>query len=478
MKIYQIYMPDLSVYVKYKLLDPDEVKEFLESIETSNLPNVKKLILENTVYNMKTEVTEALRLMPRDSAEKCIASLYNGCIMLNPGLDIDSWVSLANPDWMNPFADNKLDLDEENFDFDKVKDMLRGSTKPKPAPQKGKPKKISKQKFLDLKDHLESNIIGQNEAVLEVFNALKRSQAGLSDNNRPLGIFLFAGASGVGKTHLASSLNKYLFGEDAQMVRIDCGEYQQKHENQKLIGSPPGYIGHDEGGQLVNLVKKNPNTVVLLDEVEKAHSDMWNTFLRVFEDGVLTDGKGEQVSFRNTIIILTTNLGNEKIVDHLTMGGTGFTKDTRAKLFTREMPPREMVERITAESVKKHFRPEFINRLDKIIVFNHLNKSNYEKIAELEMFAVAEKLTKKGFTVSYTDEAIEALVESGIDSVQGARGLSKARRDLIETPLADILIGSNIPRGSLFEIGFSNDKFTLKTTKPQKKHLNNKIVEQ
>ena len=205
---------------------------------------------------------------------------------------------------------------------------------------------------------------------------------------------------------------------------------------------------------------------------------MWNTFLRVFEDGVLTDGKGEQVSFRNTIIILTTNLGNEKIVDHLTMGGTGFTKDTRAKLFTREMPPREMVERITAESVKKHFRPEFINRLDKIIVFNHLNKSNYEKIAELEMFAVAEKLTKKGFTVSYTDEAIEALVESGIDSVQGARGLSKARRDLIETPLADILIGSNIPRGSLFEIGFSNDKFTLKTTKPQKKHLNNKIVEQ
>ena len=478
MKIYQIYMPDLSVYVKYKLLDPDEVKEFLESIDVANLANVKKLILENTVYNMKTEVTEALRLMPRDSAEKCIASLYNGCIMLNPGLDIDSWVSLANPDWMNPFADNKLDMDEENFDFDKVKDMLRGSNKPKALPQKSKPKKITKQKFLDLKNHLESNIIGQSEAILEVFNALKRSQAGLSDDNRPLGIFLFAGASGVGKTHLASSLNKYLFGEDAQMVRIDCGEYQQKHENQKLIGSPPGYVGHDEGGQLVNLVKKNPNTVVLLDEVEKAHPDMWNTFLRVFEDGMLTDGKGEQVSFRNTVIILTTNLGNEKIVDHLTLGGTGFTRDTSTKLATKEMPPREMVERITSEAVKKHFRPEFINRLDKIIVFNHLNKSNYEKIAELEMFLVSEKLTKKGFTVNYTDEVIEALMENGIDSVRGARGLSKARRDLIETPLADILIDSNVPRGSLFEIGFSNNKFTLKTTKPQKNNLNNKIVEQ
>ena len=205
---------------------------------------------------------------------------------------------------------------------------------------------------------------------------------------------------------------------------------------------------------------------------------MWNTFLRVFEDGMLTDGKGEQVSFRNTVIILTTNLGNEKIVDHLTLGGTGFTRDTSAKLATKEMPPREMVERITAEAVKKHFRPEFINRLDKIIVFNHLNKSNYEKIAELEMFLVAEKLTKKGFTVNYTDEVIEALMENGIDSVRGARGLSKARRDLIETPLADILIDSNIPRGSLFEIGFSNNKFTLKTTKPQKKNLNNKIVEQ
>jgi len=331
-------------------------------------------------------------------------------------------------------------------------------------------KKMSRQKFLGLENHLLGNVIGQEEAVDSVVSALKRSQVGLNDKNRPLGIFLFAGSSGVGKTHLASTLHKYLFGEEYPMVRIDCGEFQHKHENQKLIGSPPGYVGHDEGGQLVNLVKRNPYTVVLLDEVEKAHVDMWNTFLRVFEDGVLTDGKGEEVSFLNTVIIMTTNLGNEKTVDYLLSGGTGFAKNINHKTSTTQMPAKEMVEKNTLDAVRKHFRPEFINRLDKIIVFNHLDRSNLEKIAELEMSIIMDKLSKKGYSVNYTDEVISALLDKGVDSVKGARGLAQVRREKMEDQLADILIKSAPPRGTIFEISYKDegDNFIFTLKKPSK----------
>lgn len=408
--------------------------------------------------------------MSRNDAERCLTSIYNGCVMLNPGLDIDSWVSLANPDFYDPtFFDNNVDLDNLPIDFDKVKKFISDKRNSKQQETKIKHKKITKQKFLGLEDYLKSQVIGQDEAIKEVVNALKRSQVGLSDENRPLGIFLFAGASGVGKTHLAASISKYLFGENSQLVRIDCGEYQHKHENQKLIGSPPGYVGHDEGGHLVNMMKKNPNTVVLLDEVEKAHSDLWNTFLRVFEDGVLTDAKGEQISFKNSIIILTTNLGNEKTVNHLTSGGAGFTRNLDAKLTTSEMPQRSMVEKNSIEAIKKHFRPEFLNRLDKMIIFNYLSYEDLSNIGKLEMYKVVDKLSKKGFIASYTDDVIDALIKKGVDSVQGARGISKVRRDLIETPLADILIEAPIPRGSKFEIAFSENEFVFKTIKPKRK---------
>ena len=467
MKIYQIYIPDLGLYVKYKLMEPEEIKDLTDKFSDLDEKTAKRLVLEHAIFNMKTDVKDALRSLDRITAEKLVKALYNGCVMLNPGIDIDAWVMLSNPDW-NSLSDKRLkDMEDSLLDEESLKDLFDKAKKRKQ--QKVKPKKITKQKFLDLENYLKSNIIGQDEAVTEVVNALKRSQVGLNDINRPLGIFLFAGSSGVGKTHLAATLNKYLYGDDAQLVRIDCGEYQQKHENQKLIGSPPGYVGHDEGGQLVNAVKRNPNTIVLLDEVEKAHQDLWNTFLRVFEDGTLTDGKGEQVNFCNTIIIMTTNLGNEKVVDHLTSASAGFMRSVEVKATTKETPVRSMVERVTLEAIKKHFRPEFLNRIDKTVIFNHLEKSHYEKIAELEMYVVLDKLSKKGFMTSYTDEVIDGLIEKGVDTVKGARGISKVRRDLIENKLADVLLTSILPKGSLFEIDYKNEDFILKVIKPRKK---------
>lgn len=337
---------------------------------------------------------------------------------------------------------------------------------------KPKAKKISKEKFLGLEGNLKKKIIGQDESIESVVSALKRSQAGMNDENRPLGVFLFAGASGVGKTHLANSLHKYLYGAEGSMVRIDCGEFQHKHENQKLLGSPPGYIGHEDGGQLINLVRKFPNTVVLLDEVEKAHPDLWNTFLRIFDDGIVTDNKGKQVSFRNAIIIMTTNLGNDKISENLLRPSAGFNAIVDYRTKTKELPSRDIVEKNTLEAIRKHFKPEFLNRLDKVVVFNHLSSQDYQQIAELEMNVVKTKLFNKGYSLIYTDSVIDAFLEKGVDSVKGARGLSQIRRESIEDKIADIIIKQPVPRGTIFHIDHLED-FIINLNKPKKEKSSN-----
>jgi len=471
MNIYQIYVPELATYVKYKVLEPEEAKALLAEIEDKPTKEYRKAILESVIYNIKTDVAESLRAMSRAAAEKCLDALYAGCIMLNPGLDIDQWIDLAytkNQTNNRPQPKTKDDLsDLPDLPPELEEFFNKGFKKATDTKQKPKPKKITKEKFLGLESHLKKNIIGQDEAIETICSALKRSYAGMNDESRPVGVFLFAGASGVGKTHLANSLHKYLYGNDSSMVRIDCGEFQHKHENQKLIGSPPGYIGHEDGGQLINLIKKHPNTVVLLDEVEKAHQDIWNTFLRVFEDGTLTDNKGRQVSFKNTIIIMTTNLGNDKISDDLLKTSAGFTGRVDFSSKTEQMPKREVIEKNTRESVRKHFKPEFINRLDNIIVFNHLARKDLLQIAELEMSVVKSKLLNKGYSLIYTDSVVDAIIDKGIDTVKGARGLSQVRREHIENSIADTIIEEQVPKGTVFYIDY-NEEFVIKLNKPKK----------
>ena len=304
---------------------------------------------------------------------------------------------------------------------------------------------------------------------VEMFGNLERLTKMVGRGVQPS--LVITGMAGVGKTHLANTLHKYIFGSENSLVRIDCGEFQHKHENQKLIGSPPGYIGHEEGGQLVNLVRKYPSTVVLLDEVEKAHQDLWNTFLRVFDDGMLTDNKGKSVSFRNTIIIMTTNLGNDKISDDLLKTSAGFTGRVDFSSKTKEIPKKDIVEKNTLEAVRKHFKPEFLNRLDKILVFNHLSRENLIGIAELEMSVVKNKLLTKGYSVIYTDSVIDAMLDRGIDSVKGARGLSQVRREMIEDKVADIIINTPPPRGTIFHLNYEDD-LVLNLNKPKKERKN------
>lgn len=466
MNIYQIFVPELGTSVKFKVLPVSDIEEFLKKNKSAK--DLRKKILQYVVYNLNTDVSAALSIMSRDGAERALEAVYAGCIMLNPGLDIDYWLNIAYS--TNPSKESSQS--EKDYDLNQLKKLLRQSeSKLRSEKTLPKSRKLTKQKFLGLETHLKENVIGQDEAINEIVAALFRSQADLNDPNRPLGVFLFAGSSGVGKTHLANSLHKYLFGDDMPMVRIDCGEFQHKHENAKLLGSPPGYVGHDDGGQLTNQVKKNPYTVVLIDEVEKAHQDIWNTFLRVFDDGMVTDAKGEHISFRNTIVILTTNLGNDKTVDHMISTGTGFTKNVVFKRQTREIPARSVVEKNTDEAINKYFKPEFINRLDKIVVFNHLNEKDCERIAEMEMSVIAEKMSRRGLSIAYTDNVINALIDKGIDTVKGARGISQVRRDVIETPLAKTIVNSNIPKGTIFYIDYLNDSFTFDFQKPTKKQV-------
>jgi len=453
MRVYQIFIPELNTHVKFKVMPPEDVSSFLSNLSSPLDESLfYKLVLDNYVFNMKTEIRESLKMMSSAAAKETVEALYNGCVMLNPGLDIDTWTKMAYE-----YKSMDQEPEDNNSQANNSPSPMEESVQKQVPVNTAKRKKLSNAKFINLQHYLSERIIGQPEAIATICNSLKRSQVGLADEKKPLGVFLFAGASGVGKTSLAKELHKYLFGADTDMVRIDCGEYQHKHENQKLIGAPPGYLGFEDGGQLTNAVAQNPQTVVLLDEVEKAHPDLWNTFLRIFDEGMVTDNKGNVVDFRSTIIIMTTNLGNDKVVNSLVQKSAGFNARIETTLQSKTVPARSAVESSAKESIQRLFKPEFLNRIEAIVVFNHLAESDYERIANMELHLVDEKLAKKGISFSWDETAIEGLLKEGVNTIMGARGLAQVRRDRIETKIADILLDKKPKRGSRLELYYDTD---------------------
>ena len=283
-----------------------------------------------------------------------------------------------------------------------------------------------KEKLLRMEE-LHKRVIGQNEAVDAVANAIRRSRAGLSDPNRPIGSFLFLGPTGVGKTELCKTLAKFLFDSEDAMVRIDMSEFMEKHSVSRLVGAPPGYVGYEEGGYLTEAVRRRPYSVILLDEVEKAHADVFNILLQVLDDGRLTDGQGRTVDFRNTVVIMTSNLGSHLIQEH-----QGESYD--------EM--KDMVMSV----VSQHFRPEFINRIDETVVFHPLCKENIRAIASIQLERLARRMETRGYEIVFTEALIDFIGEVGYDPVYGARPLKRAIQQEIENPLAQqILSGSLLP---------------------------------
>jgi ATP-dependent Clp protease ATP-binding subunit ClpC len=283
---------------------------------------------------------------------------------------------------------------------------------------------------MSMEDELHKRVVSQDQAVSAVAKAVRRSRSGLKDPKRPTGCFVFAGPTGVGKTLLAKALAESLFGDSDALIHIDMSEYMEKHNVSRLIGAPPGYVGYEEGGQLTEKIRRRPYAVVLLDEIEKAHPDVFNMLLQVMEEGRLTDSFGRNVDFRNTILILTTNAGAEAIKNE---SAFGFQKPNDDASY-ESMKTRVM------DQIERVFRPEFLNRLDDVIIFRHLNKEDLKKVIDFELHKVRDRLRERGYEIDLTEEAKEFIIKQGSNLDYGARPLRRAIEQRIEDPLAEELL--------------------------------------
>ena len=312
------------------------------------------------------------------------------------------------------------------------------------------------QRLLHLEDTLHERVIGQNEAVTAVAKAIRRSRVGLRDPKRPIGSFLFLGPTGVGKTELSKALAEAMFGDENAMIRIDMSEYMEKHAVSRMIGSPPGYVGYDEGGQLSEKVRRHPYSVVLFDEIEKAHPDVFNILLQILEDGVLTDGQGRHVDFKNTIIIMTSNIGAQKITGNARKS-LGFAE---GEANTAERTFEQIKEDVLGE-LKTAVRPEFLNRIDDIIVFNRLSEDEIAQIANDMLRKVAERMQEMGITMDWTDAAKKHLAKAGFDPIYGARPLRRAVTNEVEDLVAEQSLEGKIKHGDHVTLDAADDKLTL-----------------
>ena len=304
-------------------------------------------------------------------------------------------------------------------------------------------------RLLKMEQELEGAVIGQDEAIKKICKAIRRNRAGLKDPNKPIGTFIFLGPTGVGKTYLTKVLAKYLFDSEQSMIRIDMSEYMEKFAVSRLIGAPPGYVGYEEGGQLTEKVRRKPYSIILLDEIEKAHPDVFNVLLQVLDDGQLTDGLGRKVDFKNTIIIMTSNIGSRQLKDF----GTGVGFSTSA----REAEKSEMERDVIEKSLKKSFAPEFLNRIDEIIYFNSLQREDIHKIIDIELKSLFNRIRNMGYEISIDEAAKDFLVKKGWDSQYGARPLKRAIQRYIEDDLAEEIIKADILTGDTILITTSKD---------------------
>jgi ATP-dependent Clp protease ATP-binding subunit ClpA len=306
-------------------------------------------------------------------------------------------------------------------------------------------------KLSKIEEVLEGRVVGQNEGIVAVASALRRARAGLSDENRPLGSFMFLGPTGVGKTELAKALAEFMFNDERALIRVDMSEYMEKHAISKLIGSPPGYVGYDEGGQLTEIIRHKPYSLILFDEIEKAHPEVFNILLQVLDNGRLTDSKGRTVNFKNTIIIMTSNVGAPYMRQMSTIGFAAGSAEEKKEEFKDKIQ----------EALRERFKPEFLNRIDEVVVFNPLSKADIQKIVGLQLDMIKKKLAEKGFDLQIDKSVVEYLVENGYNPEYGARHLKRLIQKTIVDKLADKMIKGELKHGGKIKIGFEDRSIAI-----------------
>jgi len=308
--------------------------------------------------------------------------------------------------------------------------------------------------LLDMENIIHKRVIGQDTAVTTVSKAIRRSRVGLKNPNKPIGSFLFLGPTGVGKTHLCRSLAEILFGDENAIIRVDMSEFMEKHTVSRLVGSPPGYVGYDEGGELSERVRRKPYSVILFDEIEKAHPDVFNILLQVLDDGHITDSQGRKINFKNTVIIMTSNLGARSIINPKKLG---FAQDESAERNYEDM------KKLVMDEVKKLFRPEFLNRLDDTIVFHPLDNNDIKKIAMLMLSETADRIkSNMDIELTYSDALVDHIAAEGYDQMYGARPLRRAIQNKIEDELADKILLGEFHEGSKVAVDFEDGKISFK----------------
>jgi ATP-dependent Clp protease ATP-binding subunit ClpC len=316
------------------------------------------------------------------------------------------------------------------------------------------------ERLLHMEQELHKRIIGQDEAIVNIAKSVRRARAGLKDPRRPIGVFMFLGPTGVGKTELVRAMAEFMFGNEDAMLRLDMSEFQERHTVARLIGAPPGYVGYDEGGQLTEGVRRKNYCAVLLDEIEKAHPDVFNILLQIFDAGQLTDARGRRVDFRNSILVMTSNLGSDLIKRETTLGFTVKSDDAQTAAASYD----RMKDKVMDE-VKRFFRPEFLNRIDATVVFHQLDESEILSIVDLMMDQVKKELDEKKIGLEITEEAKKHLAEKGFDPVLGARPLRRLIQNEVEDSLSDEVLGGHLNDGDVAVVDFEDDKIVIRTKK-------------
>lgn len=368
--------------------------------------------------------------------------------------DLLDMIDLEKKKWEKELAINRETVDAEKVA--EVVAMMTGVPVQRIAQTEGT-------RLLKMADELSGSVIGQDEAIQKVVKSIQRNRAGLKDPNKPIGTFIFLGPTGVGKTQLAKVLAKFLFDTTDNLIRVDMSEYMEKFSVSRLVGAPPGYVGYEEGGQLTEKVRRKPYSVVLLDEIEKAHPDVFHILLQVLDEGQLTDSLGRRVDFRNTIVILTSNIGTRQIAEF----GHGIGFDTNAKKATRD----EQTKSILQKALQKTFAPEFLNRIDDVIMFNSLGKAEINKIIDLELKGLYERVKLLGYQLKIATQARDYIADRGFDANYGARPLKRAIQKYLEDPMAEVLIKADLKEGDTIYVGFNTVKSEIKMKIQKKKEV-------
>lgn len=419
-------------YISDKHL-PDKAIDALD--EAGSRVHISRISVPDTILKLENEMEnirkEKLEAVGNQQFEK--AASYR-----DKERDVERRIEMAKEKWHKDLQKNKETVDDDNVA--EVVAMMTGVPVQRIAQTEGS-------RLVKMGDVLKNSVIGQNKAIDKIVLAIQRNRAGLKDPNRPIGSFIFLGPTGVGKTHLAKILARFLFDSEDALIRVDMSEYMEKFSVSRLVGAPPGYVGYEEGGQLTEKVRRKPYSVVLMDEIEKAHPDVFHILLQVMDEGRLTDGLGRRVDFRNAIVIMTSNIGTRELAEY----GRGVGFDTKARQENAQKHTKTVID----NALKKSFAPEFLNRVDDVVIFNNLTRDDIHKIIDIELAGLYKRIRELGYKIRISKAAKNFIVERGYDTKFGARPLKRAIQKYIENEIAEAIINSKLKPGSTVSLGFS-----------------------